>query len=75
MDYTRLYRKDGTQMKPMVVDSCFGGLAIYKTPGIAGCEYQYRNTTAPYMLDCEHVFFNQCIRQQNHGVVMSNPNM
>lgn len=40
-----------------------------------GCDYQYRYSKPPHMLDCEHVLFNRCIREKNSARLMSNPNM
>lgn len=62
-------------MKPFEVESCFGGLAIYRTDAIGDCKYRYRETNPPYMLDCEHVFFHQCLRANNHARIFSNPHM
>lgn len=49
------------------VDSCFGGLVIYKKRVISGCMYD------SIKLDCEHVLFNECIRRKNNGTIVLNP--
>lgn len=61
--------------KPFRVDSCFGGMAIYKTKSVQGCSYNHRYSSPPYMLDCEHVIFHQCLRESNHARILSNPHM
>ncbi len=48
------------------VRSCFGGLAFYKRPFIAGCEY---NSVEG---DCEHVLFHECLIK-NKGRIFMNP--
>lgn len=78
MDYTRYLNEADESLKliPLTVNSCFGGLAIYKAKAIQGCRYGYRESNPPYMLDCEHVFFNQCLRDKNpQEKIMSNPYM
>ncbi|MDF2965564.1 MAG: hypothetical protein K0Q51_952 [Rickettsiaceae bacterium] len=49
------------------VESCFGGLAIYKRQFIKGCRYDSINR------DCEHINFHQCLRDQNGGRMFMNP--
>lgn len=62
--------------KLLKVDSCYGGLAIYKYKPYLGCRYDYRQKDAPYITDCEHVLFNQCLAKENNGFkLMANPNM
>jgi len=48
------------------VQSCFGGLAIYKREKIGSCRYSSDED------DCEHVYFHRCIRN-NGGKVFLNP--
>lgn len=57
------------------VDSCFGGLAIYRYEALRGCRYSFRYSQPPHMLECEHVLFHQCIREQNGAKLFANPNM
>lgn len=49
------------------VSSCFGGMAIYKRKYIDGCKYDSIDN------DCEHVVFNQCIKDKNKGRMFLNP--
>ena len=49
------------------VNSCFGGLAIYKKRIIQGCKYDSIKD------DCEHVPFNNCVKKKNHGRIKLNP--
>lgn len=53
--------------KLLKVDSCYGGLAIYKYKPYTGCQYDYRQKEPPYITDCEHVLFNQCLAKGNDG--------
>ena len=55
----------GSDMVP--VDSCFGGMAFYKRKAIEGCRYDSIDG------DCEHVLFNECVRERNHGRIFMNP--
>lgn len=50
------------------VDSCFGGMAFYKTNFIKNCYYKSINN------DCEHVFFHQCLIEKNNARMFMNPN-
>lgn len=50
------------------VQSCFGGMAIYKIDFIKGCTYNSIDN------DCEHVPFHQCIRDKNNARMIMNPN-
>lgn len=61
--------------KPIEVDSCFGGIAIYRNSMIQNCQYHYRQTKAPHVVDCEHVLFHQCMKDINKARIFSNPNM
>lgn len=59
----------GFSPQPIQVNSCFGGLALYKYDiSIAQdqCQYQHRYPSVQdrYMLDCEHVLFHQCLAEQ-----------
>ncbi|MCC2646039.1 MAG: hypothetical protein K0R02_104 [Rickettsiaceae bacterium] len=49
------------------VDSCFGGMALYKRNYIKGCKYDSINN------DCEHIHFHQCIKEKNNGKMFMNP--
>ena len=63
------------ELKPMQVDSCFGGLAIYDFEKTKPCKYSYRHIDPPYMLDCEHVIFHECLMKENGAKIFFNPNM
>ena len=65
----------GSEMKPLQVKSCFGGLAIYKFDKMKSCRYSFRHAEPPYMLDCEHVLFHECIARNGQGKIFSNFNM
>lgn len=54
----------GTQLIP--VDSCFGGLAVYKRRFINGCKYQSPDG------DCEHISFHRHFKN-NGGRIFMNP--
>eukprot|EP01034_Spumella_vulgaris_P031137 gene31137-38480_t len=76
MDVSRMKDTQGNGMlRPIQVDSCFGGLAIYKTSILPGCEYNHRYPYFPFMLDCEHVLFNECVMRLHKARIMSNPNL
>jgi hypothetical protein len=51
------------------VNSCFGGMAIYKKAFITNCLYDSENE------DCEHVAFHDCIKSKNKSRNYLNPNM
>jgi len=57
------------------VDSCFGGLAIYKYEMFEECSYDYRHHEPPYMQDCEHVLLHECMRKKHNARIYSNMNM
>ena len=59
------YYSPGSEL--VKVDSCFGGMAFYKREAIRGCSY------ASWDADCEHVAFNKCVREKNHGRILMNP--
>jgi len=68
--------------KPMEVESCFGGLAIYRSEAIGSCRYNHRHRADDYdgqhpmgMVDCEHVLFNRCVSKVNGGRLFVNPHM
>lgn len=42
---------------------------------MVGCEYSHRYPNPPYLLDCEHVIFHQCVREKNHADIYTNPKM
>jgi hypothetical protein len=50
---------------PEEVHSCFGGLAIYRKSAIGSCRYSAGKG------DCEHVLFNQCLRQHGKTLVFN----
>eukprot|EP01035_Chromulina_nebulosa_P017041 gene17041-22550_t len=37
--------------------------------------YWYRHNEPPYIQDCEHVIFNECIRKKNNASIYTNPKM
>jgi hypothetical protein len=49
---------------PEVVESCFGGIGIYRREAVGGCMYEGG--------DCEHISFHKCIRKAG-GIVLFNP--
>ena len=61
--------------KMLKVQSCFGGLAIYKYDVMKGCKYGYRYDQPPYMLDCEHVLLHKCMTEKNQARIFSNSKM
>lgn len=65
----RLYHGKYADLKsgdPMVeVNSCFGGLGVYKMKDIEGCEYTGEAS--------EHVPFHRDIREKNNGKIFLNP--
>ena len=60
---------------PVQVDSCFGGMAIYRRDIVHDCHYDYISPIPPHVTDCEHVAFHRCIRERNNGTLYTNPNM
>jgi hypothetical protein len=53
---------------PLVpVNSCFGGMALYKRKFIKGCSYDSKENS------CEHISFHDCMREKNHGRMFLNP--
>eukprot|EP00598_Pedospumella_elongata_P002843 CAMPEP_0184976374 /NCGR_PEP_ID=MMETSP1098-20130426/7342_1 /TAXON_ID=89044 /ORGANISM="Spumella elongata, Strain CCAP 955/1" /LENGTH=346 /DNA_ID=CAMNT_0027499235 /DNA_START=131 /DNA_END=1171 /DNA_ORIENTATION=- len=77
MDGRGLRLSYSLQKSPDLVklDSCFGGMAIYRTSAIEGCSYSHRETTVPQVVDCEHVFYHRCIAEKNQARIVSNRNM
>lgn len=59
----------------MQVDSCFGGLALYKSELFDECDYSFRHEEAPYMLDCEHVLLHKCMKKKTDAKIFSNSHM
>jgi predicted RNA-binding protein with PIN domain len=56
------------------VDSAFGGIAIYKIKALNNCKYigeYYNNEYPDHNQKCEHVDFNNCIKQ-NGGKIFIN---
>lgn len=66
---------DGNVIRPFEVESCFGGMAIYRYDALSNCTYSYREAEPPHMLDCEHVLFHKCLRQRTHARIFTNPHM
>ena len=50
------------------VDSCFGGMAIYKKSILDGCLYE------SFDGDCEHIGLHSCLKDKNGGKMFMNPN-
>jgi hypothetical protein len=70
--YWKLIMPQGKKIYPvnaplMPVQSCFGGMAIYKRDFIQDCRYDSIDN------DCEHVPFYQCMKDKNNARVMMNP--
>jgi hypothetical protein len=61
--------------KMLKVDSCFGGLSVYRYSALEGCWYGYRHEQPPFMLDCEHVILHKCMIDRNHARIFSNSKM
>lgn len=38
----------------------------------AACQYNFRHDNAPYLVDCEHIFFHQCLREKNQARIFTN---
>ena len=60
---------------PIEVKSAFGGMAIYKTKYLKGCDYGNGinpNRRKPDQSKCEHVDLNACVRR-NGGKLFINP--
>ena len=57
------------------VRSCFGGLAIYNYDAFRDCQYEYRHSVPPYMLDCEHVLLHQCMIEKHQANIFTNTAM
>ena len=64
-----------SSMELLTVESCFGGLAVYKSAAMEGCQYGFRYESPPFMLDCEHVIFHKCMSDRHKARVLSNPQM
>jgi hypothetical protein len=64
-----------SQRMAVPVESCFGGLAIYRTELFGGCSYSHRYDVPPFMLDCEHVVLHKCMGDKHRAKIVSNPNM
>eukprot|EP01039_Chlorochromonas_danica_P010583 gene10583-11727_t len=75
LDMTGYSRDQMSLIKPIEVESCFGGLAIYREEVMADCSYQYRYPEPPNMLDCEHVLFHRCMKEQHQARIFTNPHM
>lgn len=57
----------GPQSALLPVNSCFGGLTIYKIDSIKSCRYKSING------DCEHVALHKCAREENNARIFMNP--
>ncbi len=68
--------KDSKDAAPLEVDSCFGGMAIYKYSVMGNCTYSHRSSSPPYISDCEHVYYHECLRNRTKDIrILSNPSM
>lgn len=73
---TRASKRSGQWSADLVsADSCFGGLALYRTAAMKDCTYDYRHPEPPRMLDCEHVLFHRCMKRDSDVRIFVNPNM
>ncbi|KNC77875.1 hypothetical protein SARC_09675 [Sphaeroforma arctica JP610] len=54
---------------PYYVDSCFGGLAVYRFASMKGCQYDTETR------ECEHSSMHQCMAEKGRGKVLFNPAM
>ncbi|MEY4342216.1 MAG: hypothetical protein RL736_6 [Pseudomonadota bacterium] len=59
---------------PIKVKSCFGGLALYKTKFLHGCQYNGILNNSKWQQQCEHIGLNQGI-VANGGNIYINPKM
>lgn len=59
----RVYNPEGDLVK---VNSCFGGLAIYKKSLFKECDYDSDG-------DCEHVFLHKCMKSKYDARIFMNP--
>jgi hypothetical protein len=66
------YKNLPKQKELIEVNSCFGGLAIYKIKYLKDCKY-YGGTNNDEV--CEHVNLNNDIRLKNNGKIYINTNM
>jgi len=73
--WSSLVSRKSYDLEPIQVKSCFGGLAIYRYEKMKHCRYSYRHEAPPYMLDCEHVLFHECITKNGQAKILSNFNM
>ena len=73
--YYNLLSSSSSSSSLIKVDSCFGGLAIYKYDMFDSCSYDYRHHDPPYMQDCEHVLLHECMSSKHHAKIYSNLNM
>jgi hypothetical protein len=48
---------------------------LYRASALQDCSYSYRHSSAPHVVDCEHVLFHQCLRERNNARIVSNRNM
>jgi hypothetical protein len=62
-EHTRSIYAPGSEIVP--VESCFGGIAIYKKSALSNCYYD--------SVSCEHVGLHKCIREQNQARIVMNP--
>lgn len=66
--------------EPFEVESCFGGLAVYRYSALRGCAYDHRRPDPPHALDCEHAVYHDCLRARARArgeklVVLANPRL
>ena len=70
-----------SSMEMLPVQSCFGGFAIYKSSTIklcmqtGKCLYQGRQNGLFKSKDCEHVYFNQALRQYANAKIAIDPQL
>ncbi len=64
------YHKKSYELKPELipVESCFGGMSVYKRSALMGCSYYSANETM-----CEHIGLHQCMKKENSARLFLNP--
>jgi hypothetical protein len=64
INHNELHLQRGDPLMP--VESCFGGLGVYRMACMQACQYGGS--------DCEHVVFHQRLRQAGYRRLYLNPN-
>jgi len=73
----RAWLKGSPRSLPLIhVDSCFGGLAVYRAEALLQCRYTFRRSDPPYLIDNEHTLLHRCMANKvPPAKIFSNPNM